>query len=228
MITYHYGIEQGTPEWHDMRRGVLTSTAIRTLITPTGKLADNDKTRAHVYEVAAQRITGRTEDTFTSFDMMRGHVEEVLARDLYSQHYNPVTECGFITNDSLGFTVGYSPDGLVGEDGLIEIKSAKAKIQVQRIADGGIPTEHMAQVQTGLWVTGRKWCDFISYSNGMAMQVIRVNADPDYHALIEQAAQAFEAKVAEVIAVYTDKSAPFHIAEYIEPITDTIQITTEP
>jgi hypothetical protein len=225
MTTYHHNIEQGTPEWHDLRRGVLTSTAIRTLITPTGKLADNDKTRAHVYEVAAQRITGRTEDNYMSFDMMRGHVEEILARDLYSHTYEPVTQCGFITNDSLGFTVGYSPDGLAGEDGVIEIKSAKAKIQVQRIADGAMPTEHIAQVQTGLWVTGRKWCDFISYSNGMAMMVVRVNADPAYHALIEQAAQAFEAKVSEVIAAYERNSDGMIMADYIEPITDEIQIT---
>ena len=224
MTTYHHNIEQGTPEWHDIRRGVLTSTAIKTLITPTGKLADNDKTRSHVYEVAAQRITGRTEDSFQSFDMMRGHVEEILARDLYAQHYAPVTECGFVVNDSLGFPVGYSPDGLVGEDGVIEIKSAKAKIQVQRIVDGGIPSEHYAQVQTGLWVTGREWCDFISYSNGMAMQVVRVNADPSYHALIEQAAKAFEAKVAEVIAAYEYNSGAFHTAPYIEPITDEIQL----
>jgi hypothetical protein len=228
MTTYHNNIEQGSPEWHDLRRGVLTSTAIKTLITPTGKLADNDKTRAHVYEVAAQRITGRTEENYMSFDMMRGHTEEILARDLYAKHYAPVTECGFVTNDKLGFTVGYSPDGLVGEHGLIEIKSAKAKIQVQRIADGAMPTEHIAQVQTGLWVTGREWCDFISYSNGMKMMVVRVNADPAYHALIEAAAHAFEAKVAEVIAAYERNSEPYHIAEYIEPITDTIQITTEP
>jgi len=227
MIKYHYDIEQGTPEWHEVRRGVLTSTAIKTLITPTGKLADNDKTRAHVYEVAAQRITGRTEDTYLSFDMMRGHTDEILARELYARHYAPVTECGFITNDKLGFLVGYSPDGLVGEDGLIEIKSAKAKIQVQRITDGAIPTEHIAQVQTGLWVTGREWCDFISYSNGMAMMMVRVNADPLYHDLIEQAAKAFEAKVSEVIAAYGSNSKPFHMAEYIEPITDEIQITTK-
>ena len=228
MIKYYYDIQQGTPEWHELRRGVLTSTAIKTLITPTGKLADNDKTRAHVYEVSAQRITGRTEDTYLSFDMMRGHTEEILARELYARHYASVTECGFITNDSLGFLVGYSPDGLVGEDGLIEIKSAKAKIQVQRITDGVIPTEHYAQVQTGLWVTGRKWCDFISYSNGMKMMVVRVNSDPDYHALIEQAAKAFEAKVAEVIIAYDLNSDGMIMADYIEPITDEIQITTEP
>jgi predicted phage-related endonuclease len=225
MTTYHNNIEQGSLKWHDIRRGMLTSTAIKTLITPTGKLSDNDKTRAHVYEVAAQRITGRTEETYLSFDMMRGYVEEVLARDLYSQHYSPVTECGFVTNDKLGFAVGYSPDGLVGEQGLIEIKSAKAKIQVQRMVDGDIPTEHIAQVQTGLWVTGREWCDFISYSNGMAMQVVRVFADPAYHALIEQAAQAFEGRVSEIIAAYKRNAETFHIADYVEPITDTIQIT---
>lgn len=157
--------------------------------------------------------------------MMRGHTDEILARDLYGKHYAPVNECGFITNSKFGFDVGYSPDGLVGDDGIIEIKSAKAKIQVQRISDGGIPSEHIAQVQTGLWVTGREWCDFISYSNGMAMQVVRVNVDPAYHALIEQAAIAFEAKVAEVIAAYIANSEHFHIAEYIEPLTDKIQIT---
>jgi hypothetical protein len=228
MTTYQHHIEQGTDAWHDLRRGVLTSTAIKTLITPTGKLADNDKTRAHVYEVAAQRITGRTEDTYLSFDMMRGHTEEILARELYSMHYAPVTECGFVTNDKLGFTVGYSPDGLVSEDGVIEIKSAKAKIQVQRIVDGVIPTEHYAQVQTGLWVTGREWCDFISYSNGMAMQVVRVYPDAAYHALIEAAAQAFEAKVNEVIDAYERNSQHLYLAEYIEPITDEITLTTEP
>jgi len=227
MIKYHYNIEQGTPEWHDLRRGVLTSTAIKTLITPTGKLADNDKTRAHVYEVAAQRITGRTEENYMSFEMMRGHTEEILSRNLYGKHYAPVTECGFVTEDKLGFIVGYSPDGLVGENGLIEIKSAKAKIQVQRITGGVMPTEHFAQVQTGLWVTGRKWCDFISYSNGMKMQVIRVEVDEDYHELIEQAAKEFEDKVAGVIEAYNKNSKEFHLAEYIEPITDEITLTTE-
>ena len=225
MITYYHSIIQGTQEWHDLRRGVLTSTAIKTLITPTGKLADNDKTRAHVYEIAAQRITGRTEESYQSYDMMRGHAEEILARGLYAKHYAPVTECGFVVNDSLGFTIGYSPDGLVSEDGLIEIKSAKAKIQVQRIADGVMPPEHFAQVQTGLWVTGRKWCDFISYGNGMKMMVCRVFPDPAYHALIEQAARAFEQKVASIIESYERNSESYHMADYIQPITDEITLT---
>jgi hypothetical protein len=211
-MTYHFDIIQGTPEWHNVRRGALTSTAIKTLITPTGKLADNDKVRAHVYEIAAQRINGRTDDTFQSFDMMRGQLEEVRARELYIEHFAPVRECGFL--------VGYSPDGLVGDDGIIEIKSAKSRIQVERIANGLVPNEHVAQIQTGLWVTGREWCDFISFSNGMPMQVLRVYANTAYHALIEQAAKKFEADVQKVIADYREKSAGMPIAEYMEALGD--------
>jgi hypothetical protein len=218
MTHYHFDIEQGTPEWHAIRRGVLTTTAIKTLITPTGKLADNDKVRAHVYEIAAQRINNRTDETFQSFDMMRGQLEEVRARELYALHYYPVKECGFVTNDRLGFLVGYSPDGLVGGDGIIEIKSAKSRIQVERIASGVVPNEHIAQIQTGLWVTGREWCDFISFANGMPMQVVRVEADPAYHALIEQAAKKFEADVEKVIADYQDKSAGMPVSEYMEAL----------
>jgi hypothetical protein len=217
---YHLDIEQGTPEWHAIRRAVLTSTAIKTLITPTGKLADNDKVRAHVYEIAAQRINGRTDETFQSFDMVRGQLEEIRARDLYEKHYGAVKLCGFVTNDRLGFLVGYSPDGLVGDEGIIEIKSAKSRIQVERIASGVVPNEHIAQIQTGLWVTGRLWCDFISFSNGMPMQVIRVQADPAYHALIEQAAKKFEADVQKVIADYLANSEGMPVAEYMEALGD--------
>jgi len=213
--TYHFNIIQGTPEWHDIRRGKLTSTAIKTLITPTGKLADNDKVRAHVYEVAAQRLTGRTEDTFQSFEMMRGHEEERLARNMYAQHYAPVAECGFIERDG----VGYSPDGLVGEDGMIEIKSAKQRIQVERLCANVCPPEHYAQIQTGLYVTGRAWCDFISYSNGMPMMVVRVLPDAAYHLLIAEAAARFEAQVIQVMDQFTSNANGLHIAPYIQTIT---------
>ena len=209
--TYHFNIQQGTPEWHDIRRGKLTSTAIKTLITPTGKLADNDKVRAYVYEIAAQRITGRTEPTFQSFDMMRGHEEEALARELYGG----AVECGFVERDG----IGYSPDGLIGDDGLIEIKSAKAKIQVERIAANVCPPEHYAQVQTGLWVTGRAWCDFISYSNGMPMLVVRVLPDPAYFELIEKARDRFEAHVSDIIGRFEANAKGLKVAQYIEPIT---------
>ena len=221
-IKYHFDIVQGTPEWHDIRRGMLTSSAIKTLITPTGKLADNDKVRAHVYQVASERITGRTDHGYQSDDMMRGHFEEVRARDLYSDTRTQVkvVECGFITREIDGITIGYSPDGLVSDNGLIEIKSAKTRIQVERIAWGRVPNDFVAQIQTGLFVTQRDYIDFIMFGNGMPMKVVRVLPDAEYHSLIQKAAIQFEAQVAKVINAYTTNSEGCPIADYIEPITN--------
>ena len=198
-VTYHNAFEQGSEQWLAARRGLLTASEMCRIMTPTGKVANNDKSRQHVFEIAAQRITGYVEPHYISDDMLRGHVDEIEARELYSKHYAPVTECGFVTNDEWGFTIGYSPDGLVSDDGLIEGKSRRQKYQVQTIAACTVPEEYMLQCQTGLLVTGREWIDFLSYSGGLPMAVIRVEPDPEIHAAIIDAAHAFEAQVAAVI-----------------------------
>jgi hypothetical protein len=112
-------------------------------------------------------------------DMLRGQEDEIEARAALRQHYAPVTETGFVTNDRWGFTIGYSPDGLVGDDGLIECKSRASKYQIQTIAENEVPApDYMIQLQTGLLVTERKWIDFVSYSGGLPMFVKRVEPDP--------------------------------------------------
>lgn len=206
MIKFHNDIEQGTDEWFAARCGLLTGSEVKHIITPTLKIANNDKTRQHVWEIAAQRISGYVEPSYVGDDMLRGHVDEVLARDLYSEHFAPVEECGFVTNDKWGFTLGYSPDGLVGDDGLIECKSRRQKYQVQTIVeyyrDGTTPPEFMLQLQTGLLVTERKWIDLISYSGGLHMIPMRVNADPAMQDAILGAAAAFEKSVKEIVEDY--------------------------
>ena len=216
-ITYHPDLEQGTPEWLEMRRGLLTASEVNLILTPTLKVAKNDKTRQHVYELAAQRITEYVEPTYIGDDMLRGWEDEVRARDLYSAKYAPVTECGFVTNDAWGFTIGYSPDGLVGDDGLIEIKSRRQKYQVQTIIEGTTPDDYILQVQTGLLVTGRKWLDFISYSGGIPMFVTRVYPDPVIQDAIVTAASQFEASVCKAVAIYHDnvKSHGYHATERV-------------
>lgn len=201
-IKYHSDIFQGTDEWHELRRGILTASEMRLIMTPTGKIANNDKTRAHVYEIAAQRITGHTEPRYVNDDMMRGHLDEEEARKLYTKHYGPAELCGFVTNDTYGFRIGYSPDALVGRFGLLEIKSRSQRFQVQTIASDHMPDEYLLQVQTALLVTGREWLDFISYSNGMPLYRKRIEADPDLHAAIIEAASAFESRVQEVMMEY--------------------------
>jgi predicted phage-related endonuclease len=134
--------------------------------------------------------------------MLRGHEDEVEARILYAQRYAPVADMGFITNDAWGFTLGCSPDGLVGDDGMIECKSRRQKFQVETIINGEMPADYLIQVQTAMLVTGRQWCDFVSYSGGLPMVTIRVLPDAAVQAAIIKAATEFEARLADKLAAY--------------------------
>lgn len=208
MITYHTDLIQGDDAWHAARCGLLTASEMSLILTPTLKPASNDKERTHLYELLAQRLTRYVEPHYISDDMLRGHEDEVEARIIYDAEYAPVTDMGFITNDRFGFTIGYSPDGLVGDDGLIECKSRRAKYQIQTLVEcvqaDTAPLEYMLQLQTGLLVSERRWIDFISYSGGLHMVIIRVYPDEKIQAAIVQAATAFEERLAEKLAKYRD------------------------
>ena len=208
-ITYHAEVVQGSDEWAAMRCGLLTASEMKLIITTTLKVADNDKSRAHEWELMAQRITGYVEPQYVSDDMLRGEVDEVEAVDLYEQNYAKKTgikRVGFITNDRFGFTIGYSPDALVGENGLIECKSRRQKFQVQTIVEGSVPPEFMIQCQTALLVSERKWLDFVSYSGGLPMFVVRCLPIPETQEAIVNAATAFEKKIALALSKYADAS----------------------
>ena len=202
MITYHHDIAQGSEEWNALRLGILTASEMKLIMTPTLKPARNDKERAHLYELLAQRVTGYTEPSYISDDMLRGHEDEINARLTYAENFETVQECGFITNDDRGFVLGYSPDGLVGDDGLIECKSRRQKFQMQTILADAVPDEYMLQCQTGLLISGREWLDFISYCGGMPMFVKRVYPDAGIQEAIIAAATQFESRILEARSVY--------------------------
>lgn len=203
-IKYH-NAEQGSDEWHALRCGALTASQVKSIVTPTLKLASNDNTRALANKLAIQRISKIPEESFTTDKMLRGHIDEEVARDMYSQKYAPVSEVGFITNDRFP-NFGYSPDGLVGADGLIEVKSRDPHLHLATIIaldnGEGIPKEYMAQLQSGMLISGRKWCDFISFSHGLPMLCERVFPDVDYQQAIATAAQEFEETVCNLVAAY--------------------------
>lgn len=201
-ITYHPEVIQGSEEWLALRCGLLTASEMKLIVTPSLKPAANDKQRAHLFELVAQRISGFVEPTYIGDDMLRGTGDEIEARQRYADAYAPVTECGFVTNDQWGFTLGCSPDGLVGDDGLIEIKSRRQKFQVATICARQMPDDYVMQVQTALLVTGRAWCDFISYSGGLPMVTLRVYPDKRIQAAIIEAATAFEEAAAQYIETY--------------------------
>lgn len=154
----------------------------------------------------AERITQHVEQGYVSDAMWRGIVEEPLARNAYAQHHAPVTECGFVTREiAKGWRVGFSPDGLVGDDGAIEIKSRGQKAQVLTILADAVPTENLAQLHCGLFVTGREWIDYVSYASGMPLWVKRVYPDPMWMTAIGGAVAQFEAVVPDLMAIYQSR-----------------------
>ncbi len=201
-VTVHREMIQGSEAWHAARCGTLTASEMRFIITPRLKAASNDQERGHLWELLAQRITGYVEPAYVSDSMLRGTDDELEARALYAKHYAPVEQVGFIVRDFGKVRIGYSPDGLVGDDGLIEVKSRRQRFQVQTIVDGEMPPDYTIQVQTGLLVTGRAWCDFISFCGGLPMCPIRVEAEPETQAAILAAAEAFEDRLSMRLAQY--------------------------
>jgi hypothetical protein len=198
-------LEQGSDEWLAARCGIPTASVIGQLITPkTVKAAANDYSRALTMSLVAERITGHVEPIQTNADMERGTLDEPFARDLYSEHFAPATEVGFMTRDDWGYKIGYSPDGLVGDDGLIEIKSRRQKKHLSTILADEVPLENMAQIQCGLLVSGRDYLDYVSYCGGMPLFVKRVLPDPKWRTAIIVAVADFEQAAALMIANYKD------------------------
>lgn len=204
-LKVYENMDQGTPEWLEARRGILTASTIGQLITThTIKVADNDKSRSFIRNLTVERITGHIEPVYVTRDMERGTLDEPYARDAYAEHTGfTVNEIGFMVRTfSPGIRIGYSPDGLVGSNGLIEIKSRRQRVQFETILDDAVPANNMAQIQCGLLVSGRDWCDYISYSSGMPLYIKRVFPDPRWQDALVAAATAFEYEAGVLTADY--------------------------
>ena len=205
-VHIHCDFEQGSERWLAARCGLLTASEFDRILTPTLKIAANARERAHLWEMAAQRISRHVEPAYISDAMLRGIEDEDKARANYSENYSEVKVCGFVTNDKWGFTLGCSPDGLVGDDGLIEVKSRGQKFQIQTICEyfesGTTPEDFTLQVQGQMLVTERKWCDLISYSGGLPMVTMRIEPDPAVQDAILDAAAKFESRINEVVATW--------------------------
>lgn len=208
MPKFFYDLIQGTDEWFAARCGLLTASEMKLIITPAKlQYASNDKERTHLYELCAQRVTGYVEPHYIGDDMLRGQEDEIIARDLYHRTYAPVTPVGFVTNDKYGFTLGCSPDGLVGEEGGLQIKSRRQKYQFEAIVSDEMSPDFLIQVQTELIVTERKWWDFCTFSAGMPMMVKRIYGDAKVQNAIIDAATMFHDKMDKMLATYKERLA---------------------
>ncbi|MCW4590426.1 YqaJ viral recombinase family protein [Gluconacetobacter entanii] len=109
-LTAYENLEQGTDDWLQARCGILTASVIGKLITPTGKIANNETVRRLAADLVSQRISGIVEEVPQTYAMQRGHEDEIEAKIAYATKIAPVKEIGFMVEDCWGFKIGYSPD----------------------------------------------------------------------------------------------------------------------
>lgn len=166
--------QQGTPEWHQARTGVITASRFRDACeTIAGKKKDDPRkpgSKALLYaaQVAVERISGQPcDEGFTTWQMRRGTELEPRARMEYEARTgNLASESGVVLTDDRLF--GYSTDGFVGDDGLIEIKSLASAEKIIAMWRDRDFSDYMHQIQGGLWISGRKWADFVMYAPQLA------------------------------------------------------------
>ena len=169
-------IEQQTQEWYTAKAGLPSSSNFDKIVTTKGDFSK--QAQQYMYRLAGERITGERESTFQSAAMKRGCILEEEARVLYEMLTGEtVNQVGLCIADE-GFVT--SPDGLVGDDGLLEVKCPLMATHVEYLLKGKLPMTYFQQVQGQLLVTGRKWCDFMSYYPAMKPLIVRVERDEDF------------------------------------------------
>ncbi len=205
-------MEQRTTEWYEARLGKLTASraasAFDVYKIGAKKGTPTETAKKLILEMAYERTTGNRIETPLTLPMRWGVEHEDEARNAYiHQTGNEVTQVGFIDHNEIDM-FGASPDGLVGADGLIEIKCPSELMHLQRIEAGIVPPEYQTQMLVQLACTGRKWCDYVDYdprNTLIPLFVVRFEPSEEELKETEQKAIAFlelvDAKVAELKAI---------------------------
>jgi putative phage-type endonuclease len=194
-------IVQGSAEWLQARCGLVTASRVADVIAKT-KSGYSASRSTYMGELIAERLTGVPAQGFTNAAMAWGTATEPQARDAYrAQSFDTLTEIGFVLHPTITMS-GASPDGLVGADGLIEIKAPQTSTHIETLLGQKIPEKYVTQMLWQLACTDREWCDFVSFDPRlppeMRMFVKRLERD---NARITQ----LEAEVIEFIAELEEK-----------------------
>ena len=188
--------EQGTPEWFTARAGIPTASRFATVLASGRAGAESKTRRKYLLQLAGERITGRPMESYSNGHMERGKDQEAEARELYALVRDVEPQpVGFMRRGD----AGASPDALIGTDGLLEIKTKLADLQIEVLLANRLPPEHVAQVQGQLWISCRQWCDFVSYSPGLPLFVTRVQRDDAYIAKLAVEVATFNAELDDII-----------------------------
>ena len=179
---------QNSESWYAARLGIPTASRFKDVIAKGQGLTR----RKYLYTLAGERLTGEPAESYSNEAMERGHALEAEARERYAFQRDAEPQLvGFMRRKVGEHWIGASPDALLGEDGLLEIKTKAPHLQLECLDGGRLPPDHVAQVQGQLWVSGRQWADFVSYWPKLPLFVIRVERDDAYIATLSAEVMAF-------------------------------------
>lgn len=196
-------IVQGSAEWHAIRVGKVTASRVADVVAKT-KSGWGASRANYMAELIAERLTGEAAERFTNAAMNWGTEKEPDARAAYEFFRDAsVTEIGFVEHPSIGMT-GASPDGLVSDDGMVEIKCPNTATHLETLLTQTVPAKYNTQMQWQMACSGRQWCDFASYDprlpEEMSLFVKRVERDDKTIAELEKDVSAFLAELDEKIS----------------------------
>jgi len=195
-------MDQGSESWFQVRIGKVTASRVADVIakTKTGYSASRDN---YMAQLVCERLTGQKGESFTNAAMQHGTETEPLARAAYEALKDVlVDEVGFVPHPTIEMA-GASPDGLVGDDGLIEIKCPNTATHIETLLSQSVPGKYNTQMQFQMACTGRQWCDFVSFDNRLPEElqlfVMRVPRDEVFIRLIESEIVQFIAELDDKI-----------------------------
>lgn len=195
-------MEQRSDEWYAARLGKVTASRVADVVART-KSGYSTSRANYMAELVCERLTGKPGDFFQNAAMVWGTEQEPFARGAYEERTAAlVTEVGFVPHPTIDMA-GASPDGLVGDDGLVEIKCPFTATHIDTIMSGVAPSKYVTQMQWQMACTGRKWCDFVSFDprmpDNMQLFITRVHRkDMEIYAL-EQEVRSFLIELDEKI-----------------------------
>lgn len=176
-------IEQGSIAWKALRAGKVTASRVADVLSKV-KSGESAGRKNYRMDLVAERLTGKPADSFTNSAMQWGTEQEPFARIAYETHKGLfVEQVPFVDHPTIEW-FGCSPDGLVGEDGLLEIKCPNTTTHLEYLQEGKPPTRYIPQMMAQMACTGRKWCDFVSFDprlpEDLQLFVVRLNWDDAY------------------------------------------------
>ena len=192
-------IEQGSEEWFAERLGRVTASRIKDVVAKT-KTGPSASRKNYAAQLMLERVIGIREEFFVNEAMKRGTEQEPLARAAYAEAMglDYIEEVSFITHPRIERS-GASPDGLVGADGMLEIKCPNTATHVAWAVAGKVPPEHIPQMAWQLACSGRKWCDFVSYDSrmpeGQQIFIRRYHRDDELIDILESEVVFFDAEI---------------------------------